>query len=102
MTRAVGTDNFIIVGDQAWTPAEWEAEQARRARRRKGRPDLSPEQAALRLERKRAYMREYMRVYLKQEKWRTYKREWTRRKRAAQRAEAEVRAHDYAKRGKAA
>jgi Lon protease-like protein len=66
------TADYIIVGDEAWLREEWEADQARRERKRaskrayRARPDVK--------ERTRQYARSH----------RAYKREWMARYRASQ------------------
>lgn len=67
--------DLIIVGDEAWTPEEWESEQERleRERKRGARRRLTPKYLA------------YQRKWREQnrEAIRAYQREWMRRKRAA-------------------
>ncbi len=62
------TDNLIIVGDEAWTPEEWEAERRRRS--------YSPSP------KRREWQRNYLRNYQKQPHWRAYKTRWQQIQRA--------------------
>ena len=65
---------LVIVGDEAWTAEEYEAEQARRERRREY--EARPERRVRRAERYRRW------VEANREHLRAYKREWNARQRA--------------------
>lgn len=62
---------LVIVGDEAWLPEEWEAEQ-----RRRRRPSTAAKKA-----RDREYQRRYRATH--REELNAYKREWMRRLRKA-------------------
>jgi hypothetical protein len=64
-------NDLIIVGDEAWTPEEWEAEQARRAKIRPRTP--------AQIERRRETQRQWREK--NREHYRQYGREWMRAKR---------------------
>ena len=73
---------LVIVGDEAWTAEEYEAEQARRERHR----NLSPEARKRQAENHRRW------VEANRDRVRTYKADWQRHKRMSERLrrEAEV------------
>ena len=72
--------DFVVVGDVAYLPAEWERLERRRAQQReyRKRPEIR--------ERQRLYMREWRRR--NRERHNEYRREWMRRYRAQQREQA--------------
>ena len=70
---------LVIVGDEAWTAEEYEAEQARRERAR----NLSPEARKRQAENHRRW------VEANRDRVRAYKADWQRRKRLSERLRRE-------------